>query len=218
MEAPVTFLLFALLMQGVPLEIKPPDQPDPAKKRVIIPAGTVIPVNLTSRISTKHAKDGDGIYAQTAVPITVNDEIVIPQGSFIKGKISHVEQPGRVSGRAEMSFSFQTLVLPTGKTFEIYANLQGTGGAIEKKGEATIVADKGNDGEDIATKSAEGAAGGAVTGAVWRGGGGAARGAAIGAGAGAAGAAVAALIKKGAPLVLEPGTLFEIVLNRPIER
>src|SRR5215831_378686 len=175
MEAPVTFLLFALLMQGVPLEIKPPDQPDPAKKRVIIPAGTVIPVNLTSRISTKHAKDGDGIYAQTAVPITVNDEIVIPQGSFIKGKISHVEQPGRISGRAEMSFSFQTLVLPTGKTFEIYANLQGTGGAI-------------------------------------------ARGAAVGAGAGAAGAAVAALIKKGAPLVLEPGTLFEIVLNRPIER
>jgi len=26
------------------------------------------------------------------------------------------------------------------------------------------------------------------------------------------------LIKKGAFLVLEPGTLFEIVLNRPIER
>jgi hypothetical protein len=217
MEEVVTFLLLALLIQSVPLEVKPNDQPDPAKTRVIA-AGTVIPVNLTSRISTKHAKDGDGIYAQTAVPITVNDEIVIPQGSFVKGKISHVEQPGRIKGRAEMSFSFQTLVLPTGKTFEIYAELRGTGGAVEKKGEATIVADKGTDGEDIATRSAEGAAGGAVTGAVWRGGGGAAKGAAIGAGAGAAGAAVVALLKKGAPLVLEPGTLFEIVLSRPIER
>jgi len=117
-----------------------------------------------------------------------------------------------------MSFSFQTLVLPTGKTFEIYANLRGTGGAVEKKGEATVVAEKGTDGEDIATRSAEAAAGGAVTGAVWRGGGGAAKGAAIGAGAGAAGAAVVALLKKGAPLVLEPGTLFEIELSRPIER
>jgi len=148
----------------------------------------------------------------------VNDEIVIPQGSFLKGKISHVEQPGRISGRAEMSFSFQTLVLPTGKTLEIYANLRGTGGAVERKGEATVVADKGTDGEDIATKSAEGAAGGAVTGAVWRGGGGAAKGAAVGAGAGAAGGAIVALIKKGAPLVLEPGTLIEIVLNRDLER
>src|SRR5262249_35322954 len=101
MEAPVTFLLFALLMQGVPLEIKPPDQPARARKGVIIPGEREIRVTLRSRISTKHAKDGDGIYAQTAVPITVNDEIVIPQGSFIKGKISHVEQPGRISGRAE---------------------------------------------------------------------------------------------------------------------
>src|SRR5215813_14801251 len=137
----MTLLLVALFMQTLGVADSQPVTNDATPPR-IVPAGTVIPVNLTSRISTKHAKDGDGIYAQTAVPITVNDEIVIPQGSFIKGKISHVEQPGRISGRAEMSFSFQTLVLPTGKTFEIYANLQGTGGAIEKKGEATVVADK----------------------------------------------------------------------------
>ena len=212
------FLFVALLMQGVPLEIKPPEQPSTTESRMVVPAGTVIPINLTSRISTKHAKDGDGIYAQTAVPITVNDQIAIPQGSFIKGKIGHVEQPGRVSGRAEMSFSFQTLVLPTGKTIEIYASLAGTGGSVERKGEATVVADKGNDGEEILTKGAEGAATGAISGAVWRGRAGAGEGAAVGAGAGVASAAIVSLLKKGSPLVLEPGTLIEIVLSRPVER
>jgi type IV secretory pathway VirB10-like protein len=213
----MTLFLLALLLQGTTLEIKPPAAPD-AASAILVPAGTVIPVNLTSRISTKHAKDGDGIYAQTAVPIAINDQIAIPQGSFIKGKISHVQQPGRVRGRAELTLTFQTLVLPTGKSIEIYANLAGTGGSVERKGEATVVADKGNDAEEILTKGAEAGAGGAVTGAVWRGAHGAAEGAAIGAGAGAAGAAIVALIKKGAPLTLEPGTMIEIVLNRPIQR
>jgi hypothetical protein len=213
----MSLLLLAFLLQLPAADTNPADQADAVKPTLIVPAGTVIPVNLTSRMSTKHAKDGDGVYAQTALPITVNDQIVIPQGSFVRGKISHVEQPGRIKGRAELSLSFQTLVLPSGKTIEIRADLGGTGGALERKGEATIVADKGSDTEDIAIKSAEGAATGTVAGAIWRGGSGAAKGAAIGAGAGAAGAAVAALLKKGAPIVLEPGTMFEIVLSRPIQ-
>ena len=49
---------------------------------VVVPAGTVIPVSLTSRITTKHAKDGDGIYGKTAFPVTVNNKIVIPEGSM----------------------------------------------------------------------------------------------------------------------------------------
>ena len=48
--------------------------------------------------------------------------------------------------------------------------------------------------------------------------GGAAKGAAVGAAAGAAGSGLAALIRRGDALVLEPGTLIEIVLDRPIER
>jgi hypothetical protein len=185
----------------------------------IVPAGTVIPVNLTSRISTKHAKQGDGIYAQTAVPVVVNNEIVIPAGSFLRGKISQVTQPGRIKGRAELTFNFQSMTLPTGPTFDIYASLGGTGGTVARRGEATVVRDKGNDGEEVLTDSAKGGGTGAVVGGVYGGGiGGAAKGAAVGAAAGAAGSGLAALIRRGDALVLEPGTLIEIVLDRPIER
>lgn len=215
----MTFLLVALLLQGAAPE--KPTMLDPAvtdQEKLLVPAGTVIPVNLTSRISTKNAQEGDGIYAQTAIPITFNNEIVIPAGSFVRGKIARVEQPGRIKGRAEMTFNFQSLILPSGVTLEIYASLGGTGGAIERKGEATVVADKGDDGEEVLENAAAGAGVGAATGAIYRGAGGALQGAAIGAGVSVAGAALIALIRRGDPLVLEPGTLIEIVLDRPIPR
>jgi hypothetical protein len=214
----MSFWLLALLLQ-TPGFANSPAVTDAAKTARVIPAGTVIPVTLSSRISTKHANEGDGIYAQTAVPIVVNDEIVIPAGSFVRGKVGHVQQPGRIKGRAEMTFSFHNITLPTGVSIDIYASLGGTGGAVERKGEATVVADKGDDTEEILTDSAKGAGTGAAVGAIYRGGlGGAATGAAAGAAVGAAGSALAALIRRGDALVLEPGMLIEIVLDRPIER
>src|SRR5262245_32076954 len=113
---------------------------DPSKIQppVIVPAGTVIPVTLTTRISTKSAKDGDGVYGKTAFPITIDNNIVIPEGSHVKGKITEIRRPGRVKGKAELTLSFQTLVLPSGITVPIYTSLRGAGGSGERKGEATI--------------------------------------------------------------------------------
>src|SRR5688572_6624628 len=110
----MTLLLLAFLMQTPDVANPGPVPAGAPKSSRAVPVGTVIPINLTSRISTKHAKEGDGIYAQTAVPIVLDNEIVIPAGSFVRGKIGHVQQPGRIKGRAEMTFSFQSITLPTG--------------------------------------------------------------------------------------------------------
>src|SRR5262249_58143656 len=82
----MTLLLIALLTQAaVSPELRPvTPQGTPAR---LVPAGTVIPVNLTSRISTKHAKEGDGIYAQTAVPIVVKKTIPLPARRFFPREI-----------------------------------------------------------------------------------------------------------------------------------
>src|SRR6266850_673032 len=108
---------------------------DPSKilPPVVVPMGTVIPVRLTSRISTKHAKDGDGVYGETSYPITIDNKIVIPKGSSVKGRITEVHQPGRVKGKAELTLNFQELILPSGITLPIYTSLRGTGGAGERK-------------------------------------------------------------------------------------
>src|SRR5438094_1638453 len=150
-------ILAALLQQQGPKAL----DVDPAKvlPPVVVPAGTVIPVTLTSRVSTKNSKDGDGIYGRTAFPITVDNKIVIPVGSNVRGRITEVKRPGRVSGKGELTLSFQSLVLPSGVTLPIYTSLRGTGGAGERKGEATVQGDssKGDDAKTVGTTAAEGA-------------------------------------------------------------
>src|SRR6266849_3165605 len=186
---------------------------DPSKVQppVVVPAGTVIPITLTNRITTQHAKDGDGIYGKTAFPITVNNKIVIPEGSSLRGKITEVRRPGRVKGKGELTISFQTLVLPSGITLPIYSSLGGVGGAGEKKGEATVQGDssKGEDAKTVGTTATEGALIGVIAD---RG-----KGAVIGGAAGAAAGTAAVLLSRGKDLVLEPGTTIEIVLDRPLE-
>ena len=123
---------------------------DPAAKimpPVVVPAGTVIPITLMTRISTKYAKDGDGIYARTAFPVTVDNKIVIPEGSRVRGKITEVKRPGRVKGKGELTLSFQSIVLPSGITLPLYSSLGGAPGDANKKGEATVQGDssKGDD-------------------------------------------------------------------------
>jgi len=186
---------------------------DPSKVQppVVVPAGTVIPVTLTSRISTKNARDGDGIYGKTVFPITVNNKIVIPEGSFVRGKVTEIRRPGRVKGKGELTLNFQTLVLPGGITVPIYTSLGGAGGAGERKGEATVQGDssKGEDAKTVGTTAAEGALIGVIAD---RG-----KGAVVGGGVGAAAGTAAVLLTRGKDLVLEPGTTIEIVLDRPIE-
>jgi hypothetical protein len=182
---------------------------------VIVPVGTAIPIALLNKISTKNAKDGDGVYARTIFPITVNNQIVIPEGSRVKGKISVVQRPGRVKGRAALALSFQTLILPNGTNIPIYASLGGASGAGERVGEATIKGDssKGEDARTIGTTTATGAViGGVASSDNSRG-----KGVGIGAGAGAAAGLATVLLTRGKDLVLEPGATLEIVLDRPLE-
>src|SRR5579884_499379 len=53
----------------------------------IIPAGTKVPLLLKQAISTKNAREGDPVYAETAFPFVLNDHILIPSGTYIQGKI-----------------------------------------------------------------------------------------------------------------------------------
>src|SRR6266487_958005 len=151
----IGIMILAVLLQGPKkLEIEESKIQPP----VVVPAGTAIPIALTSRVSSKNAKDGDGVYGKTVFPITVDNKIVVPEGSSVRGKIVEVKRPGRVKGKAELTLNFQTLVLPSGITVPIYTSLGGAGGAGERKGEATVQGDssKGDDAKTVGTGAATG--------------------------------------------------------------
>ena len=50
----------------------------------VVPSGTKIPVVLKHAISTKSAKPGDPIYAQTTFPVVIDEKVMIPAGTYVQ--------------------------------------------------------------------------------------------------------------------------------------
>ena len=198
-----------------PPDVTLAEAPDP--NSAVIPAGTKIPLLLKQAISTKNAKEGDAVYAETAFPFVMNDRILVPAGTYIQGKIMHTEHAGRSKKRAELLIHFTTMIYPSGYTVMLPASVENTPGA-EDKGvkdkEGTIRADK-----DTGKRIEDAAKGGAVGGTVGSIGGlaaGGLNGARYGGLAGLAGGIAWALLKHGPEVKLEAGTSLEMEIQRPI--
>jgi hypothetical protein len=117
---------------------------------VTVPAGTKIPLTLKQGINTKNAHVGDAVYAQTAFPITQNDQIVIPAGTFVRGEIQRVQRPGKIKGRAELLMSFNSLIYPNGYTVILPGAVHGTPGSPDNdvKGQEGTIQGGSNKGKD----------------------------------------------------------------------
>lgn len=83
----------------------------PSAKSVTIPADTRIALILTHPIQSRYIHRGDNIYAQIVSPVTLGDEVVIPPGSFVQGKVERLEKEG---DRGILHLQSVSLTLPDG--------------------------------------------------------------------------------------------------------
>ncbi len=194
----------------------PLSQEKPASKTapIVLPAGTKVPLRLTQAISTKNARAGDNVYAETTFPITVDNRMAIPPGTYVQGRITSVQRAGRVKGRAELQIHFTSLIFPSGYTLMLPGTVEQVPGAEHaavKDKEGTIQAE--GKGGKTAASTAEYGATGAVVGGLSRGG----KGALIGGGIGAAAGLAIATLTRNTEVRMEPGTTLEMILQRPLE-
>jgi type IV secretion system protein VirB10 len=185
---------------------------------ITIPAGTKIPLSLKQAISTKNAREGDAVYAETAFPFVMDNRLIVPAGSFIQGKIAHVERAGHGKGRAEILMHFTSMIYPSGYTVMLPGSVENTPGADNKSvkdSEGTIQqdSDTGKKVEDAAKNGVYGTMGGATAGGLATGG---LNGARVGAGIGAVAGIGWALLKRGSDVKLDVGTSIEMEIQRPI--
>ncbi len=223
-----------LVAQNAPVDLNAPQQPTTANPQLkatrpaesdpanvtTLPAGTKIPLALKHAISTKTARDGDAVYAETTFPIVVNDQIIIPAGSYVQGSVSNVKRPGRVKGRAEVLVHFNTLILPNGYTLLLPGAVDNVPGLDNGKmkpndKEGTIQGDssKGKDAATIAKDAGYGGLAGVGVGAAK---GSPIEGGALGAAGGGLVGLATVLFTRGPDLRLEAGATMETVLERPI--
>jgi hypothetical protein len=177
-----------------------------------IPAGTRLGVVLDNGISTRGAKPGDSVYFHTSFPITQNNRIVIPVGSYLRGELVESKRPGKVKGRGEFRMKLDTLIFPNGYTVDLNAVPRSgdSGGKSTVDQEGTVQGASGK-GQDVKT-AAETTATGAGIGAIADG----ARGAGIGAGIGGLAGLGAILLTRGPEAELPRGSTLDIVLERDL--
>jgi hypothetical protein len=169
----------------------------PEYREVTIAAGTALPLEMTSTISSASAEVEAPVSARLRNAITVDGETAIPAGTVLRGNVTDVERSGRVSGRAHLSFAFNQ------------ANIRGDREDL-KTNPLTFEAEA-TKGED-ATKVGAGAVGGAILGGILGGKKGAAKGAIAG---GAAGTGVV-LATKGKEVTVDEGTDVTATLAQPM--
>jgi hypothetical protein len=181
---------------------------------VAVPSGAIIPLELKNTVNSRTAYVEQAIYAETIFPVVVNERVLIPAHSYVRGEITQVIRPGRVSGKAELGLRCDEIILPDGTTRHMSARVTELAGTrIEQATEADASGDaSGSANEDSALvdasklnqQSAIVDAGGVLDPSV--------TGAAEG-----VGGLVMTLATRGRTIVLRPGTTFELQLTQPLE-
>lgn len=143
----------------------PPSRP----ATVTVPDGTEISVRLIDPLDSERNQAGDTFHATLAQAIMIGDEIVVPSGADVEGRVVEAKNAAHFSGSSSLTVQLTRLMV-NGKTYTLQTDQwskQGTGR-----------------GKNTAAKVGGGAALGAIIGGIAGGGRGAAIGAGVGAGAG----------------------------------
>lgn len=186
-----------------------------------IPRGQKLELKLIDPITTQDIQEGDVFTASLVKDIIMDDEIVLPMGSLVRGTVGQITPSRRLSRSAIMFLGFDHVVDPTGQqlpikagvcsNFKILPNGSISGGgnygeAIKQNWANTVEivkkstnwgVERGeklfNGGKYILTPFA--AAGGVVGGAVYY-----------------IGDDIVDLFRKGSDIVINQGTIFNILL------
>jgi hypothetical protein len=186
-----------------PVERAPAEAPRverrPEYREFTVPAGTVLPLELTSAVSSETSNVEDPVSATLRNSVSVDGVQVLPAGTTVLGHVTSAQRSAKVKGRASIGFRFNQIDLPGDGGRERIST-----GTVSRLAAATKKKD--------ATKIGVGAGAGAVIGGLLGGGDGAAKGAAIGGGAGTA----AVLATRGEEIRLGAGTPVSVKLTEPL--
>jgi hypothetical protein len=168
-------------------------------REITVPAGTVLPLQLTSIVASDTSKVEDPVRATLRRGVNVQGVQALPAGTAVLGHVTSARRSAKVKGRASIAFRFNQVDLPGAGGHEPIST-----GTVSRIAPGTKKKD--------AAKIGVGAGAGAVIGGILGGGSGAAKGAAVGGGAGTA----VVLSTRGDEVRLAVGTPVSVKLTKPL--
>jgi type IV secretory pathway VirB10-like protein len=175
-----------------------PEAPRPTQfEEVIVPAASVIGLQMESTVSSERARVEDRVEARVTRDVLAAGRVAIPAGSRVIGSVTMVDRGGKVKQPARLGIRFHTLVRNDGSEVQLHTE------AIYRDGESPA--------GSSAKKIGGAAIGGAILGGILGGG----KGAVIGGATGAAGGTGVVMAGDRNAVVLTPGTLVTAKLSEP---
>ena len=170
----------------------------PERRRMILPAGTVLQVRLEETLDTKNNRSGDRFMATLDRPIFVDERVALPRGTRCSGHLVESAPSGRFKGRAVMILDLDSVHLK-GRDYKIDTSNVSQTSARHRKRNFLLIGGGGGFGSAIGALAAGPA------------------GALIGAGAGAAAGTTGAALtgKKNVHIPVETPLTF--TLRSPVE-
>jgi hypothetical protein len=174
-----------------------PASDNAANTAFTIPTGSKVAIRMIDSVDSEVQKVGETFVAVLDESIYSGGVEVIPRGSDVRGRISNVNEAGRVAGSAELGLELTQIIvngIPYSVTTSEYAEVgEGRGGQTAKR-------------------VGGGAAVGAIIGAIAGG----KKGAAVGAGVGAGAGTAVQVMTKGEKLRIPSETKLEFTLRAPL--
>jgi hypothetical protein len=164
---------------------------------ITIPAGTRISVRTIDGIDSTKNHVGDRFQASLEEPLTVNDNVIVPKGNDVYGRLAESKASGTFTGKSQLRLELTGIVV-NGQTVPIVT------GEYELSGKSK--------GASTAKRTVGGAAVGGIIGALAGGG----KGAAIGAGVGGGVGAGSETITKGDEVKVPSETLLDFALQQDV--
>jgi hypothetical protein len=194
------------------------DRPNRFPNKPSLPEGSSAVLELRNIVNTRTAFVGEQFYCTTINPMTAENRILIPAGSFVRGYVTQIERPRKVKGKTKLALRFDMLTLPNGTTKPLQAAFVGIASMRTDLhlSQREVVSSDSNwrsDLASIATNSSQTAIVGAMSGmsagdsGLWSG--------VAGGGSGIIRLAYL-LTSRSEDFVLTPGTSLEIRLEAPL--
>jgi hypothetical protein len=182
---------------GKPAEPQPEAPRVPQFEEVILPASSVIGLQLETSLSSERARVEDRVEARVSRDVMAAGRVAIPAGARVIGSVMEVDKGGKLKTPAHIGIRFHTLVLADGSEVALRTN------PIYR------------DAESPASSSAKKIGGAAVAGAILGGLMGGGKGAAIGAATGAGGGTAAVMSGERAAVNIPSGMFVNATLSSP---
>jgi hypothetical protein len=165
---------------------------------VTIPAGTEIQVRMIDSINSRSSRIGSLFHSSLNVPVTIENQVVIPKGADVYIKLVNAKSAGSIKGSSELAVVLDHLVVQ-GQSIPLSSS------SVRHKGASR--------GEQTARRTVIGGGAGAIIGGIFGGG----RGAAIGAGVGAGGTLAYQALTKGPEVRIPAQANLSFTLAEPFQ-